>query len=93
MCIRDRLQRWSRELASWSFAGAGGGGFMLLVARDASRAEAIRASIERDRPHPRARAFDFEVDPAGLKGEHAPAQGDRQHGVQGMREGAGESCQ
>jgi galactokinase/mevalonate kinase-like predicted kinase len=60
-------QRWSRELASWSFAGAGGGGFMLLVARDASRAEAIRASIERDRPHPRARAFDFEVDPAGLR--------------------------
>ncbi len=59
--------RWRQHLSGWCFAGAGGGGFMLLVARDADHAEAIRASIERDRPHPRARAFELEVDASGLR--------------------------
>jgi gamma-glutamyltranspeptidase/glutathione hydrolase len=45
----------------------GGGGFMLLVARSAMAAESLRARIERDPPHPRARAFDLEVDPVGLR--------------------------
>jgi galactokinase/mevalonate kinase-like predicted kinase len=52
---------------AWCFAGAGGGGFMLLVARDADAAASLRARIERDPPHPRARAFDLEVDPVGLR--------------------------
>jgi fucokinase len=60
-------RRWKRELSSWCFAGAGGGGFMLLVARDARAAARLAASIDRDPPHPRARAFPFEVDPVGLR--------------------------
>ncbi|MEY3143280.1 MAG: hypothetical protein RLY21_1773 [Planctomycetota bacterium] len=60
-------ERWKRELSSWCFAGAGGGGFMLLVARDARAAQELAAQIERDPPHPRARAFAFEVDPVGLR--------------------------
>lgn len=60
-------ERWKRELSSWCFAGAGGGGFMLLVARDARAAQALAARIEREAPHPRARAFAFEVDPVGLR--------------------------
>lgn len=60
-------ERWSRELAAWCFAGAGGGGFMLLVAKDARHAEALRTKIERDPPHARARSFDFAVDPVGLR--------------------------
>ncbi len=63
----DLAERWRKELAAWCFAGAGGGGFMLLVAKDAAAAEALRAKIERDPPNPRARAFDFEVDPVGLR--------------------------
>lgn len=63
----DLAARWKDELAAWCFAGAGGGGFMLLVAKDAAAAEALRDKIERDPPHPRARAFDFEVDPVGLR--------------------------
>ena len=58
---------WKRELSAWCFAGAGGGGFMLLVAKDAKAAEALRARIERDPPHRRARAFAFEPDPVGLR--------------------------
>lgn len=60
-------QRWRTHLSGWCFAGAGGGGFMLLVARDASHADAIRRSIDRDRPHPRARAFELEIDAGGLR--------------------------
>lgn len=60
-------RRWKRDLASWSFAGAGGGGFMLLVARDARAAARLRADIARAPQHPRARAFDLEVDPVGLR--------------------------
>jgi galactokinase/mevalonate kinase-like predicted kinase len=63
----DLARSWERELAGWCFAGAGGGGFMLLLARDERAARALRARIERDPPHPRARAFDLEVDPVGLR--------------------------
>ena len=58
---------WRRELSAWSFAGAGGGGFMLLVAKSPRAAERMRASIAARPRHPRARAFDFEVDPVGLR--------------------------
>jgi galactokinase/mevalonate kinase-like predicted kinase len=60
-------ERWRHELSSWCFAGAGGGGFMLLVARDERAAQALSQRIERESPHPRARAFAFEVDPVGLR--------------------------
>ncbi len=62
----ELAERWKRELAGWCFAGAGGGGFMLLVAKDAKSAESLRARIERDPPHKRARAFAFEPDSVGL---------------------------
>jgi fucokinase len=63
----ELASRWKRELSAWSFAGAGGGGFMVLVAKSAAHAETLRERIRRDPPHPRARAFDFEVDAVGLR--------------------------
>ena len=60
-------KRWRKDLAAWCFAGAGGGGFMLLLANDARSAERLRADIARNPQHPRARAFDFEVDRVGLR--------------------------
>ena len=60
-------RRWRRDLAAWCFAGAGGGGFMLLVAKDARSAERLRADIARNPQHPRARAFDLEVDDVGVR--------------------------
>ncbi|MSR41817.1 MAG: hypothetical protein EXS10_07965 [Phycisphaerales bacterium] len=59
--------RWKSKLAAASFAGAGGGGFMLLIAKDAKCADALRADIARTPQHPRARAFPFEVDPVGIR--------------------------
>lgn len=59
--------RWRTHLAGWCFAGAGGGGFVLLVAHDARHAARLRADLVRRPPHPRARAFDLEVDAGGLR--------------------------
>jgi fucokinase len=58
---------WRRDLAAWSFAGAGGGGFMLVVARSAEAARRLQARIARRPAHPRARCFPFEVDAAGIR--------------------------
>jgi galactokinase/mevalonate kinase-like predicted kinase len=60
-------KRWRKDLAAWCFAGAGGGGFMLLVAHDAQSAERLRADITRAPQHARARAFALEVDSVGLR--------------------------
>ena len=65
--LESLADRWRRHVADWCFAGAGGGGFVLLVAHDARHAASIRAGIEHHRPHPCARAFDLEVDETGLR--------------------------
>ena len=65
--FEELASRWSRELSSWCFAGAGGGGFMLLVARDADSAQHLARTIEREKPHSRARSFALEVDAGGLR--------------------------
>ncbi len=65
--LEDIGQRFKRELSAWCFAGAGGGGFTLLIAKSPRHAAALRESIMRERPHPRARVFDFEVDAVGLR--------------------------
>ena len=59
--------RWRPHLAGWCFAGAGGGGFVLLVAHDAAHAARLRTDIARRPPHPHARAHGLEVDPHGLR--------------------------
>jgi len=46
--------------------GAGGGGFVFMIAHDPAAAEAVRMTLERDPPNRLARFFDFHVDPTGL---------------------------
>ena len=47
--------------------GAGGGGFILLVAKDAAAARKIRDYLSANPPNPLARFFEFDVDQTGLK--------------------------
>ena len=47
--------------------GAGGGGFVLMVAKDDHAADRIRQRLEADPPNRLARFFDFAVDPHGLR--------------------------
>jgi fucokinase len=56
-----------RDVASWSFAGAGGGGFVILMCRSAGAAERVRARLNRHPPHPLARPFPFDLDASGMR--------------------------
>ena len=50
-----------------SLAGAGGGGFMYILAKSAADAKRIRAFIERNPPSPHSRFYDFAVDNVGMR--------------------------
>ena len=61
--ILKRVEQWTLGRC---LAGAGGGGFVLFVARDPQAARAMRRHLEAHPPNPHARFFDFAVDPKGL---------------------------
>jgi len=47
--------------------GAGGGGFLFMVARDEQSARKVRQLLTRSPPNAQARFFDFAIDSAGLR--------------------------
>ena len=53
--------------AGRTLPGAGGGGFVFIIARDADAARKVRRKLERHPPSPQSRFFDFAVDSEGLK--------------------------
>lgn len=57
---------FQRHLAAWSMPGAGGGGFIFMLARSPASAKAIRAHLAAHPPNALARVFDFDVDNRGL---------------------------
>ncbi len=58
------LNRWT---AGRMLPGAGGGGFVFLVARDPDAARQIRRRLTESPPNGLARFFDFDVDQTGVK--------------------------
>ncbi len=64
----DRLmQRLQPHMLGAKLLGAGGGGFLFIVSKDADATARIRADLSDSPPNDRARFFDFEVDPVGLR--------------------------
>ncbi|MBM4111478.1 MAG: hypothetical protein FJ254_09015 [Phycisphaerae bacterium] len=55
-----------RELAGWTLAGAGGGGFMFMVAKDARAAARIRSRWRRQPPSPLAQEVPWQLAQTGL---------------------------
>jgi fucokinase len=64
--VESILQRVQPYTSAASLCGAGGGGFMLMLAHDEEAAHRIRHTLQADPPHERARFFDFAVDTKGL---------------------------
>jgi galactokinase/mevalonate kinase-like predicted kinase len=65
--IEANVRQLGDRVASWSMAGAGGGGFLLILCRSASAAHSVRNQLESEPGHPLARPFAFELDPGGLR--------------------------
>ncbi|MFA7237888.1 MAG: hypothetical protein WC058_13575, partial [Phycisphaeraceae bacterium] len=65
------LQKLIGSVNRWCEAtllpGAGGGGFVFMIARDQEAVGKIRRQLERNRPNEHARFFDFALDSTGLK--------------------------
>jgi galactokinase/mevalonate kinase-like predicted kinase len=65
--IAGVIARCGRDLAACKLVGAGGGGYMVMCARDVAAGQRIRARLEAEPPNPRARFIDFSVAEQGLQ--------------------------
>ncbi|MCC6425320.1 MAG: hypothetical protein IT435_00735 [Phycisphaerales bacterium] len=64
--IEGILRPIEKFLSGYEMPGAGGGGFLYLIAKDAAAANRVRSALERRRTNRLARFFDVEVDGRGL---------------------------
>ena len=64
--IKAIIDRVSDYIAACKMPGAGGGGFIYMVARDPEAAAAIKRRLTADPPNPRARFVDMELSSSGL---------------------------
>jgi galactokinase/mevalonate kinase-like predicted kinase len=55
------------DLAACKLLGAGGGGYMLICAKNAEAGSRIRQNLEASPPNPRARFIDFAISQTGLE--------------------------
>lgn len=66
-----QIEALLKSVARWTegrlLPGAGGGGFILLVAKSTAAAQEIRRHLTAHPPNSLARFFDFDVDQTGLK--------------------------
>lgn len=55
-----------RDLVAWELPGAGGGGFLLLIAKDGRAAARVRAQLRSHPAHALARSVNMAIDDQGL---------------------------
>jgi galactokinase/mevalonate kinase-like predicted kinase len=65
--VRAILDRVAPHLAAAKLTGAGGGGYLLMLARDLEAARAIRHKVDAHPPNPRARFVDISLSRTGLQ--------------------------
>ncbi|MEA2069014.1 MAG: bifunctional fucokinase/fucose-1-phosphate guanylyltransferase, partial [Verrucomicrobiota bacterium] len=65
--VQEILDRASGDLAAAKLLGAGGGGYLFMIANDADAARRIRQRFEEDPPNDGARFVDFSLSETGLQ--------------------------
>ena len=65
--VDDIIDAIRPYVSAVSLAGAGGGGFMYILAKSAADAKRVRAFLEKNPPSPHSRFYDFGVDTQGMK--------------------------
>ncbi len=65
--IEKLLKLIEADISGALLPGAGGGGFIFMIAKSAEAAVRIRAKFERNPPNQQARFFEFDIDQQGLK--------------------------
>ncbi|MBD3415202.1 MAG: hypothetical protein GF421_12340 [Candidatus Aminicenantes bacterium] len=61
------LNKFKPFMIGATILGAGGGGFLLVVAKSPQDAKSARQALTKDPPNPLARFFDFDISTAGLE--------------------------
>ena len=65
--IQALLDRVTPYLSSFKLAGAGGGGFLYMIAKNAQQAKRLRRELSNNRPNPQARFVDMSLSDRGLE--------------------------
>jgi galactokinase/mevalonate kinase-like predicted kinase len=65
--VREIFARINDHLAAGKLLGAGGGGYALFLAKDASAGQEIRRILEANPPNRGARFVDFAISSTGLQ--------------------------
>ena len=65
--VNQILERVEDYLGAAKLLGAGGGGYLLMFAKDEEAAARIRSTLTREPPNPRARFVDFTLSETGLE--------------------------
>ena len=64
--VDDIIDMIRPRVAAVSLAGAGGGGFMYILAKSPADARAVREFLERNSPSRHSRFYDFDIDSQGM---------------------------
>jgi len=65
--VEKIIRRVDRYCSATCLPGAGGGGFVFMIAKDAGAAAKIRRNLTNNPPNTLSRFFDFAIDQTGLK--------------------------
>lgn len=65
--VQAILDRCGKDIAAAKLLGAGGGGYLFMIARDTAAAQRIRERLEKDPPNPKARFVGMSLSETGLQ--------------------------